>query len=135
MTTPLDKVCDKLGGALNQVQHAEANFYDKFLSTELFFVTNGDLEANQIAKAGEEFDVVMVEDEGNSFLMLFDTLERLQSWAQRDVMTLASYGSDILKNFEFNENTYIVLNENTDHWKEFTPEEIAWLKENIVEEK
>lgn len=135
MISPLDKACDEMGVALNAVERAESNFYDTFLNTELFFVINKDFQESGIAEAGEEFDVVMVEGDGQSYLMLFDSEERLQNWAKRDVMVMASYGSDIIMNFEFNKNTFIMLNHETDYWKEFAPEEISWLQSNIEEDK
>jgi len=135
MTSPLDKACDEMGVALNAVEVAESNFYDTFLNTELFFVINKEPPKSGIAEAGEEFDVVMVEGDGQSYLMLFDSEERLQNWAKRDVVFMESYGSEIIMNFEFNNNTFIMLNHETEYWKEFTPEEISWLRSNIEEDK
>lgn len=137
MATALDKACGELDIAIQAIQDKEAQFYELFLNSELFMVSDkepGEVEEGyKVTEKDEEFNTVLIENDGKLYIMLFDSKERLGEWAQREVATLAMQGATILKGFEFGPTTHIILNEGSENAKEFTPEEIAWLRSNIEE--
>lgn len=139
MTTPLDNACDDLGDALNAVRKVEATFYDLFINTELFFISDGKPTGKtqntiKVSSDGESWDTPVVEEDGNKFVMLFDSQQRAADWAGREVEVVGAEGLAILNSIKLDDKTYIMLNENTEHWKEFTPDEIQWLMDNIEED-
>ncbi len=73
----------------------------------------------------------MVEANDKTYLMLFDTINRLTDWANDKAKYLAVSGHGITE--ISSANIYWALNYGTDLQKFFDPEEIKWLKA-IVDE-
>ncbi len=137
MTTAIDTAWHDLEEAAENLQAKESVFYELFLNSELFFVTDKDPseteEGSRVTEETEEFNMPMVEADGKLYIMLFDSKERLADWADREVSVVGMQGAAILEGLELGENAHIMLNQGTEHWKEFIPDEIAWLKSNIQE--
>jgi hypothetical protein len=123
--TPLDKafIEAKNGGK-------ESVFYNAFLSSTIFIPTVNPPEHEQNRRAGENDTIspIIIESNGQHYLMLFDTKERLASWAQREVGFAALPGHAIVEMMRT--DLYWALNVGTENVKTFVPDEIKWLKEN-----
>lgn len=112
----------------------QSKYYDLFLNTTFFVPTwEDDQDPTQAAaKEGEgRVAPLILEYEGNDYLMLFDSLERLNEWAKKEATyvevpghVLAATSADPL---------HWALNVDTEFAKPFIPAEIAWLKE-VVEQ-
>jgi hypothetical protein len=77
----------------------------------------------------EPFRPLFAKVDGNYFLIAFDTIERLYSWAgneldKMDYVELA--GRDMIAGM--NENVYLCLNLGTPFYKEFSPDEVKRIK-------
>jgi len=109
----------------------ESVFYNSFLSSMLFIATVNAPEKEQNRRAGDNDSIspIIIESNGAKYLMLFDTKERLASWAEREVGFAALPGHSIVE--MMSTDFHWALNVGTDYMKTFVPEEIQWLKENL----
>jgi len=109
----------------------ESVFYNAFLSTTIFIATVNAPEKEQNRRAGENDSIspIIIESDGANYVMLFDTKERLASWAKREVGFAALPGHAIVE--MMSTDFHWVLNVGTEHMKILVPEEIQWLKENL----
>jgi hypothetical protein len=77
----------------------------------------------------EPFKPLFANIDGNFFMLIFDTLERLTVWAG-DQFEHIDYveisGRDIF--FGINEEVYLGLNADTEFYKEFSPDEVKRVK-------
>lgn len=122
--TALDDALEKY---LQDDQHQSA-YYDLVLNTD-FYIPLSDDEAATSLEKNESVSPLVVESEGKSYMMLFDSAERLADWAKKPVNYV------ILAGFKAAEISVPQL-----HWavnigggfaKEFVPDEIGWLKESV----
>lgn len=125
--TPLDKAYAE---AIQSKK--ESVFYDAFLNSTIFVPTinKPQIEQNRRAGNNDAISPIIIEDpDGKKYLMLFDTKERLASWAKREVGFVALPGHSIVEMMgtEF----HWALNVESEHMKTFVPEEIKWLKDNL----
>lgn len=129
--TPLDSA---LVAAQKNDEHQSA-FYNAFLNSELFIPTHTMPENDQRRRASENESIspIFVESEGVQYLMLFDSKERLSSWAQREVGFVALPGHAIVE--MMSPEFHWALNVGTDYVKTFVPEEIQWLKSSLAQSK
>ncbi len=113
-------------------------FYDLFLNS-LFFVPTieetkqTDPKAADQEKADEGALPLLIEAEGKSFLMLFDTIKRLNDWADEDAKYVALPGHAITEMSL--PNLHWAMNYGTEHQKQFEPDEIEWLKDVVRQAK
>ncbi len=128
--TELDQALETLRQDMNDARN-QSKFYDLFLNTT-YFVPNleeqDSIEAGDGSAGGQVLPLV-IEAEGNDYLMLFDSKERLQAWAQAEV------GSVEVPGFVLAATTqpplHWALNVGTPYSKQFLPDEIAWLREVV----
>ena len=110
---------------------SQSRYYDLFLNTIFFVPTLGahlpEVAPEQVAE-GEVMPLV-IEAEGNDYLMLFDTRERLHAWAQAEVECVEVPGHVLASTTM--PPLHWALNVGTDHSKQFLPDEIAWLREVV----
>lgn len=112
---------------------AQSKYYDLFLNATFFVPTwEGDGAPGEPA-AQEERQVapLVLESDGNDYLMLFDSLERLTAWAQKEVTYVEVPGHVLAATSQ--PPLHWALNVDTEFSKPFIPDEIAWLKE-VVEQ-
>ena len=111
----------------------ESVFYDAFLSSTIFIPTINapGKESNRRTGENDTISPIIIESDGAKYLMLFDTKERLASWAQREVGFAALPGHAIVE--MMGTDFHWALNVGTEHMKTFVPEEIQWLKERTNE--
>ena len=108
----------------------QSEFYDLFLNST-FCVPTLDQQELDGATAVEEGQVLplVIESEGNDYLMLFDTEERLKNWAEDGVKWVDVPGYVLASTTM--PPLHWALNVGTKYSKQFHPEEIAWLREAV----
>jgi hypothetical protein len=124
--TPLDRAYAKAMQTKD-----EWAFYNAFLNATLYIPTVDIPAAPAERRAGqnETFSPVLIENEGNKYLMLFDTEKRLGDWARREVGFVALAGHAIVEMMDA--QFHWALNAGTDYMKTFVPDEIRWLKQSL----
>jgi hypothetical protein len=107
----------------------QSKYYDLFLNSTFFVPTMEEEltpeQAAEVASTGQVAPLVMV-FEGKDYLMLFDSLERLNAWAKEEVSYVEVPGFVLAATSA--PPLHWALNVDTEFAKPFIPEEIAWLK-------
>lgn len=110
-------------------QHSQ--YYDLFLNSQFHIATLDDEAApDKTTVSGKDaISPIILESDGKSYLMLFDTKERLTAWAKEAVnfVVLPGYAIAEMTTPEL----HWAVNVGTDYSKEFVPDEIAWLKDVV----
>jgi len=104
-------------------------FYAAFLRTSLYLPTR----KNWQATTEKPFQPLMSDLNGNVFLLVFDTLSRLEIWIgdnHDEINHVEIIGHDLVD--ALGHHVYLGLNYETPYYKEFSPNEIARLK-TVVE--
>jgi len=112
----------------------QSRFYDLFLNSEFYIPTNiapenTDENAEESEENRQGAPLVM-EADGNDFLVLFSSLDRLNDWAKSEAGYIQVPGHVIAENSTH--PLHWVLNLGTEHVKIFVPDEIDWLKEAVA---
>lgn len=132
--TPLDTALKALYDDPENIEHRN-HFYSLFLQTS-FFVPTFDEEKGEMAKGEGVVDdpesalPLIMEADGNNYLMLFDHEDRVVAWAEMGVKCVVLPGYVAVS--MATDDLHLAMNVGTDYSKQFVPEEIAWLKQ-IVE--
>lgn len=131
IVTELDQLIAK--AFASQGNQDDANrVYTAFLRTQLFMpVRKNPVDDVTIASDNEEepFVPLFSQFEDKIFMLAFDSLERLETWAgdQRDNLAYVQImGNEIVRGI--GNEVYLGLNIGTTYYKEFAPEEIQRLK-------
>ncbi len=128
--TELDTALEQLRQDMNDPK-GQSKYYDLFLNTT-FFVPTLDQQAPERGEEGAvegEVLPLVIESEGDDYLMLFDTRERLNDWAQAEVDCVEVPGHVLAATTM--PPLHWALNAGTTFSKRFLPDEIAWLKEVV----
>lgn len=112
------------------------NFYDLFLNS-MIYVPTWDLPeklGGMITGDNHEIQPIIIEDDGRKYIMLFDHENRITEWTAnseepREIGVVGMTGYDVLKTF--NSDVHMMLNVVSDYMKEFVPDEIDWLLQNL----
>ncbi len=128
--TELDKALEVMRQDMNNGKN-QSKYYDLFLNSTFIVPkldehdpggANGELADGQVLP-------MIIESEGNDYLMLFDSKERLYAWAEAEVDSVEVPG------FVLAATTmaplHWALNVGTSYSKQFVPDEIAWLREVV----
>jgi peptidyl-prolyl cis-trans isomerase C len=109
---------------------SQSKFYDIFLNTTFCVPTLDQQEPGGESNVDDrEVLPLVIESEGNDYLMLFDTEERLKSWAADDAKWVDVPGHVLAATSR--PPLHWVLNVGTGYSKQFLPDEIAWLREVV----
>lgn len=112
-----------------QDEKAQPLFYDLFLNS-LFFIP---VITEENKDADEGALPLLIEADGISYLMLFDTIKRLTDWADEDAKYVSLPGHAItemsLPHLRW------AMNYGTEYQKQFESEEIEWLKDVVQQAK
>lgn len=129
--TPLDKAFIEA----TENPDRESDFYNLFLNSDLFIPTYDIPRERREIRLGKEETIspIVIESNGVQFLMLFDTEERLSAWAKREIGFVRMPGHAIVEMVD--PSIHWALNFGTEYFKEFTPEEIEWLKSSLEQSK
>ena len=108
------------------------------MNSQLFIPTHdlpkeGQEEQTYRAVKGESISPVFIESNGIRYLMLFDTKEKLNSWAQKEMGVVALPGHAVVE--MMGDEFHWALNNGTKYAKIFEPEEIKWLKQSVAATK
>ena len=114
----------KLGFEDPKKQHL---FYDLFLNS-IFYIPI--VEDDEETKNEEGALPLLVEANDNTYLMLFDTKQKLTDWANKEAKYLPVQGHAIAE--LSSSNIYWALNYGTELQKFFAPDEIKWLKDIVL---
>jgi type III secretion system (T3SS) SseB-like protein len=128
--TELDQALETLRQDMNDAK-SQSKYYDLFLNST-FFVPNMDEQDSSGAGEGAADRQVLplvIESEGNDYLMLFDSEERLHAWAQAEVGSVQVPGFVLAATTQ--SPLHWALNVGTPYSKQFLPDEIAWLREVV----
>lgn len=107
----------------------QSKFYDIFLNT-IFCVPTLDSEQDGESPVEEEQTLPLImESDGNDYLIFFDTEERLKTWAAEDVTWVPVPG--YLLAATTMPPLHWAMNVGTEYSKQFVPEEIAWLRDAV----
>jgi len=109
----------------------QSQFYDLFLNGTFFVPTFDAKELDGETETVQERQVLplIIESEGNDYLMLFDSRERLYDWAQEEVKFVEVPGHVLAATTM--PPLHWALNVGTEYAKQFLPDEIAWLREVV----
>lgn len=121
---------DKALALIQQDPKAQPLFYDLFLNS-LFFIPI--LENKELQGDVDGSLPLLVEADGDSYLMLFDTIKRLTDWADDETKYLALPGHAVTE-MSLPKLCW-ALNYGSEHQKLFAPEEIKWLKDVVRQAK
>jgi len=111
----------------------QSKYYDLFMNSTFYVPTMEQEPADDAAEAvpaGQVAPLIM-ESDGNDYLMLFDSLERMNAWAKADVTYVEVPGHFLAVTSAA--PLHWALNVETEFAKPFIPAEIAWLKD-VVEQ-
>ncbi len=127
--TKLDSALATLRQDMNDAK-AQSQYYDIFLN-ETFYVPTLDEQAldgtaDTPPEGQEQVLPLVMESEGNDYLMLFDTKERLQAWTRAEGRWVEVPGHVLAATSL--PPLHWALNVGTEHSKQFIPDEIAWLR-------
>ncbi|OHB25892.1 MAG: hypothetical protein A2X84_05255 [Desulfuromonadaceae bacterium GWC2_58_13] len=130
--TELDQALEAFQQDMDDTKN-QSLFFDLFLNSQFYIPTIDSKELPGGAESVEPGHAVplIVEGEGNEYLMLFDTEQRLYDWALDRVNYVVVAGHVVAEMSE--PPLHWAMNAGTESSKAFVPEEIAWLRE-IVEQ-
>jgi len=128
--TEMDKALQQFQQDMEDPKN-QSQFYDLFLNSNFFVPILEKEMMPEGSPAPEEGQVVplIIEAEGNDYLMLFDTEERLRNWANAEASFVEVPGHLIVEMSVA--PLHWALNVGAEHSKQFLPDEIAWLKEVV----
>ncbi len=129
--TPLDKALNALQDDPENIENRH-HFYSLFLQTT-FLIPIFNEESGEMAKDGEvdkeKALPLIMESEGNNFMMLFDHEDRVVAWAEEGIQCITFPGYVAIA--MATDGLHLAMNIGTDYAKEFVPEEIEWLKQVV----
>lgn len=110
----------------------QSKFYDLFLNTTFCVPTLDpkELKGDVTLEEGQVLPLI-VESDGNDYLMIFDSPERLQAWTGKETTWIGVPGHVLAATTM--PPLHIAMNVGSDFSKQFLPDEIAWLRE-VVEQ-
>ena len=105
-------------------------FYSVFLGSALFvpIYENPNLPVGGSVRLDQDTPVrpIVIPDGDVEFIPIFDTLDKLVTWAQQQVQYIQVPAYAFLEGLS--PHVHLALNPGHSPFKEFVPEEIAWLK-------
>lgn len=129
---------DKALAAAQQDQAKGDAFYSLFLNSDVLIPTRDAAapeSGSRRSQENESFSPIVVENEGVPFLPIFDRMERLEAWAQGQEITYVQMPAHALIRSSLDPKLHIALNVGTPYFKDFLPDELAWLRLAFEEQK
>ncbi|WP_243374276.1 SseB family protein [Geotalea sp. SG265] len=125
--TDLDQALETLRQNMNDPKN-QSRFYDLFLNASFHVPTFREEGEDDGEEQGQALPLVM-ESEGNDYLMLFDSRERLLAWTGKEIPSVEVPGHVLAAMSQ--PPLHWALNVGTEFSKQFLPDEIAWLREVV----
>lgn len=112
-----------------------AYFYEVFLNSEIHIpgVSENHQEGEHITEKEDNLQLEVYEHEGNKFIYMFDTKERIGEFYQEEKHVITMLGYDWLNVLEKN-STILVLNPKSTSQRMFEADEVEWLLSNVNSE-
>ncbi|MRR06840.1 MAG: SseB family protein [Deltaproteobacteria bacterium] len=109
----------------------QSKYYDLFLNSTFYVPILDEQALAEAVEKPQEGQVLplVIEADGNDYLMLFDTRERLQAWTQTDAPCVEVPGHVLAATTM--PPLHWALNVGTEYSKQFVPDEIAWLRDAV----
>ncbi|CAG0972214.1 hypothetical protein GEOBC_01340 [Geobacteraceae bacterium] len=109
----------------------QSKFYDLFLNSTFYVPILDEKALEGEVDTPQEGQVLplVIEAEGNDYLMLFDRRERLQAWTQSESRCVEVPGHVLASTTM--PPLHWALNVGTEYSKQFLPDEIAWLRDVV----
>ncbi|MCM0082555.1 SseB family protein [Geomonas sp. Red32] len=127
--TPIDEALAKLRENAHDPKK-QSQFYDLFLNSTFFIPILGDHQ-DGAPEGQREIIPVITQANGNDYLMLFDTMERMVAWiADGGEKRFVEVPGHMLT-LTTTPPLHWALNVGTEYTKEFLPNEIDWLREAV----
>lgn len=128
--TELDNALVELRQDMSDARN-QSKYYDLFLNATFFVPTLDEQALDGGADAPEEGPVLplIIEADGNDYLMLFDTKERMLAWTRTEVKWVEVPGHVLAATTM--PPLHWALNVDTEYSKQFVPDEIAWLRDVV----
>lgn len=129
---------DKALSAAQQDQTKANAFYSLFLNSDVLIPTwdaGSPENGARRSREGESFSPIVVENKGVPYLPIFDKIERLQAWAQGQEITYVQMPAHALIRSSLQPKLHLALNIGTEHFKDFEPDELVWLRQAFEEQK
>lgn len=127
--TEIDKALEIFRQDTNN-QENQSQFFDLFLNSTFFVPIVPETEKERAGISAEQGALpLIIEAEGRDYLMLFDTRERMNAWAEAEIESIEVPGFLLAATSE--PPLCWAMNVGTEHSKQFVPEEIVWLKEAV----
>lgn len=128
--TELDKALEILRKDMRDPK-SQSKYFDIFLNSNFFVPTLDEKEMAGLESGVAEAEVLplVIESDGNDYLMLFDSKERLHAWAQAEVECVEVPGYILAATTR--PPLHWALNVGTEYSKQFLPDEIAWLRDAV----
>lgn len=125
----LDQALQALRLDMNDAKR-QSSFYDLFLNTTFCVPTldRQELDGESEVEEGQVLPLI-IESEGNDYLMIFDSEERLKAWAAEDAKWVGVPGYVLAATTM--PPLHLAMNVGTEYSKQFLPDEIAWLREVV----
>lgn len=109
---------------------SQSKFYDLFLNTTFCVPTLDPKEVKGDVKVEEDQILPLIIDaDGQDYLMIFDSEERLKNWAGKEAQSVKVPGYVLAATTM--PPLHIAMNVATEYSKQFLPDEIAWLREVV----
>ncbi len=128
--TQLDEALVTLRQDMSDAKN-QSKFYDLFLNSTFFVPILDEKSLGEEVDSPQEGQVLplVIEAEGNDYLMLFDSRERLQAWTQAEARCVEVPGHVLAATTM--PPLHWALNVGTEYSKQFFPDEIAWLRDVV----
>lgn len=110
-------------------ENQQEPYYQLFLETDFYVPLANQGSQEEIEKQGGVAPMILESDE-KPYMMLFDSTERLATWAKKDIPYAIFSGAAIA---QFSpESLYWAVNMGSEYAKEMVPDEIKFLKQMAV---
>lgn len=125
----LDQALQAMREDMNDAKR-QSNFYDIFLNTTFCVPTLDpkELDGDITLEDGQVLPLIM-EADGNDYLMIFDSEERLKNWTDAETKWIGVPGH-VLATTTL-PPLHIAMNVGSECSKQFLPDEITWLREVV----
>jgi hypothetical protein len=117
---------DALQKFIDDPETGQGPYYDQLLNTEFY------IPLSETPQEDEPQNVapMILESDGKHYMMLFDSVERLNSWAEQEAAHAIYVGYQLAELTP--DSLCWAINVGSDHGKEIVPEELAMLKQAVA---
>lgn len=111
---------------------ARPQFYRDILESDIYLINHSDDQTNiknNVLQAGTQLNIQSFERDGQVWLPIFTSLQRLEEYIRSNANYLQMRGRDF---FEITRGAYVMLNPTFSYGKEFFPDEISQMLDGSI---